>query len=366
MSATVRHSILNLAPRTRKPRPSTRRRSAWVVATTAVLLTVSGCSSAKPDAVSSAPGTMTAPASKSTQQVRLLLDWFPNPDHVGLYTAQSQGHFAAQGLNVSLTPPSNPADPLKLVASGQVPLGISYEPDIITARSQGLHVTAVAALIPVALNSLIAPNTSPVKSAAQLSGHKVGTTGLPSDDLYLDQMYRKFGIQGSSVTKVNVSTGLVAAMIAKKVDATIGGYRNIEGVQLQDLGLNPMIVPVTEVGVPEYNELVIVANSKKLEKDAAYQDTVRRFLAGLAKGVETAVAHPDLAEQAMGKVAKGYSAKLIKKMVDATLPLLQNPKGFGAMDPAAWQSFANWMTSQGVIKTSVDTSTLTTNAYLPS
>jgi putative hydroxymethylpyrimidine transport system substrate-binding protein len=333
------------------------RNLTWLAALAVAVVALSSCSDSKP---------ATDHAGKPTTPLRVLLDWFPNPDHVGLYTAQSSNDFTDENLKVTLTPPSNASDPLKLIASGQASLGISYEPDTIIARSQGLHVTAVAALIPVALNSLIAPDTSPVKSPSQLANHTVGTAGLPADDVYLNQIYRKYGISKTPAKKVNVQSNLVAAMISKKVDATIDGYRNIEGVQLKDRGLNPLVVPVTDIGVPQYDELVVVANSDKLKNDASYRATVQHFLAGLAKGVATAVAHPEIAQKAMIKVAKGYSPELIKKMIDATTPLLRNPLGFGRMDAKNWQSFADWMKSQGEIKKPVDASQATTNAYLPS
>jgi putative hydroxymethylpyrimidine transport system substrate-binding protein len=313
---------------------------------------------------STACGGGKAPSASSTTPLRVLLDWFPNPDHAGFYTAQDRGFFRDQGLDVSLTPPSDPADPLKLVAAGQVPLGVSYQPDVISAREQGLHVIAVAAVIPVALNSLLAPKTSPVKSPVQLAGHTIGTTGLPSDDLYLNQIYAKFGVNSRSVKKVNVSTNLVSAMLSKNVDATIGGYRNIEAVQLRDQGLDPMVVPVTDAGVPDYDELVLIANSDKLATDQAYQQNVRRFIAGLAKGTQEAIAQPAVATQSMQKAAKAFSADLTKKMVEATLPLLVNPQGFGHLDKAAWQSFADWMLAHGSLSKAVSASTAVTNDYL--
>ena len=58
----------------------------------------------------------------------VLLDWFPNPDHIALYLAQKDGDFTKQHLNVTFQSPSNSTDALKLVSLGQVPLAISYEP----------------------------------------------------------------------------------------------------------------------------------------------------------------------------------------------------------------------------------------------
>jgi len=49
--------------------------------------------------------------------VTLMLDWSPNPDHVGFYYARDTGLFAKAGLDVSIRAPSDPTAPLKLVSA---------------------------------------------------------------------------------------------------------------------------------------------------------------------------------------------------------------------------------------------------------
>ena len=44
------------------------------------------------------------------------------------------------------------------------------------------------------------------------------------------------------------------------MDATLGGYWNYEGIQLQQDNRDPRIIKVQDAGVPTYNELVFVAN----------------------------------------------------------------------------------------------------------
>lgn len=310
-------------------------------------------------------GGQEEPKADGAKEVRVLLDWLPNPDHLGLYTAKDKGLFTAADLSVKLTAPSNPSDPLKLVAANKVDLGITYEPDVLMSADQGIPVTAVAALIPRALNSLMAVGSSPVKSADDLAGKTIGTAGLPSDDMYLRQITHQAGVDLDAVKKVNVGANLVASMISGKVDATIGAYRNIEGVQLAEDGHDPVIVPVTEAGVPEYDELVVIANRNRLRDDAGYRDTVKRFVGALGKGVRAAREDPAVATASMRKVAKGYDGPALGKMVDATLPLLENPDGFGRLDPAEWKSFAAWLHREGAVKKKIDVGPLVTNDYLP-
>jgi putative hydroxymethylpyrimidine transport system substrate-binding protein len=235
----------------------------------------------------------------------------------------------------------------------------------IIAGAAGLPITAVGALVPVALNSIIAPARSGITTPAGLKGKSVGVSGLLSDDAFLKAISQKAGIPLSSINKVNVGANLLPAVVSGKVDSILGGYRNVEAIQVKDQGLNPTVIPVTAAGVPQYDELVIIANSTKLQSDPSYQQTVRGFLAGLAKGNTLAVSQPSVGIASMQDVIKGYPADQVKQMVDVTAPLLSNPLGFGQMSAASWQSFANWMHASGLISKAVNVSNVMTDSYLP-
>src|SRR5262245_1914525 len=89
-----------------------------------------------------------------TQPLSLTLDFYPNPDHAGIYMAQKLGYFKDAGLDVTIHTPSDPAAPLKLLAAGQTDLAISYQPEVLLAREQGEDVIAVSALVDRPLTSM--------------------------------------------------------------------------------------------------------------------------------------------------------------------------------------------------------------------
>ncbi|KPM56429.1 ABC transporter substrate-binding protein [Frankia sp. CcI49] len=302
---------------------------------------------------------------EALRKTTVLLDWDPNPDHVALYTAKEAGYFEDAGLDVTFQPPSDPSDPTKLVSTGKIDIGISYEPETIISGSQGLDVVAVGALIPTALLSVMANGDSDVKSVADLAGHTIGTPGLQTNDAFLKTILAKNNIDPASVKSVNIGQDLMAAMVAGNVDATLGAYRNIEGVMMTDQGLNPTIIPVTDAGVPDYDELVIIAQASRLKSDPAYQKLIRDFLAGLARGNADVIADPASASKIIAAEADGYDEAQVPKMIDATVPLLKNDKGFGQQDVSDWQAFADWMKSEGLIEKAVTASDVVTNDYLP-
>jgi putative hydroxymethylpyrimidine transport system substrate-binding protein len=333
------------------------RRAALAIGAAAVMATAAACGA-------SSSGT-TASNGKTLTNTTVLLDWFPNPDHIALYLAQKNGDFTAQGLKVTFQSPSNSTDALKLVSLGQVPLAISYEPETITAGTQGLNLTAVGAMIPTSLNSLIISGKSGVSSPAGLAGKTIGTDGDPVSAQMLKAVLKKYHLTLSQIKLVTVNEGLVPAIRTGKVAAIISGYRNVEAIQLAALGFRPKVYPVSTQGVPQYDELVIIANKTKLASDAAYRTLVREFLAGLGKGAAAAEANPAAALAAITPVAKGYSPTMLKKMVYATAPLLHNSAGFGAMSVSAWQSFANWMKSEDLITKPVQASSVVDPNLVP-
>jgi putative hydroxymethylpyrimidine transport system substrate-binding protein len=300
-------------------------------------------------------------------RVNLSLDWTPNPDHVGLYYAEQHGFFQRSRLQVTMRAPSDPSAPIKLVGLNQVDLAISYQPDLFLASPKDLPVKAVAALVPVPLNSLIALGGSGVSGPAALRGRKVGITGIPTDDATLATLLRTGGLAPGDVRKVSVGFNLVTSLLSHKVDAILGGYRNVEGIQIaQETGTRPVVLPVDRLGVPSYDELVVVANAKRLDSDPAYADMVRRFLAALRQGTEAAMADRDGAIAAMTQ-ATSYKPPFLRASVPATLQLLRPPDGapVGCMDPAAWRSYGQWMHRTGLLARPVDGASLMTTAYLP-
>lgn len=310
---------------------------------------------------------LVAPACGKPNGLTVELDWVPNPDHVGIYYAQNKGYFANRNLTVSFRAPSGAADPIKLVGLNKVDLAISYEPEMFYGQQNGLPVVAVATVVPVALNSLIvAPGVS-APSLADMKGKKIGVTGIPSDDAFYLTMLKTAGLTTNDVTKVNVGFNLVTSVLSHKVDGIIGGFQNVEAIQVaQESGQQPTVYPADRLGVPAYAELVLVANATRLRSDPAYADQVKRFVEALVQGTDAARADPAGATAIM-KSATQYDAKFLDQSVPYTLKLLAPPPGTktGCIDSAAWQSYADWMKTSGLLTGSPDASAVISDAYLP-
>jgi putative hydroxymethylpyrimidine transport system substrate-binding protein len=295
----------------------------------------------------------------SKTPLSLTLDFYPNPDHAGIYMAQKLGYFEEAGLELSIDTPADPSSPLKLLAAGQTDLAISYEPEVVLADQQGLDLVAVGALVDRPLTSLIWLNKSGIKGVGDLRGKTIATAGIPYQDAYLKTILARAHLTPDDVHTVNVGFGLLPALVGGKAQAMLGGFSNVEGVDLRAQGQDPVVTPVDQLGVPTYDELVVVARRQKLEEDPR---SIRLFLAALARGTAAAAKSPNATTKALHEANPDLDPKLTEAEVRATLPVLSAD---GRMVPAEWSKFIAWMHENGLISSAPASSTVMSDDYLP-
>ncbi len=305
---------------------------------TLVTVLAAGCGGSA--ASSSGAGSTAAPT-----EVTLALDWYPNPDHVGIYAGIDHGTFARAGLDVKPVTPSDVSDPIKLVAAGRADLGVSYEPEVFFAAAKHIPVVAVAAVVPTALNSIIARTDRGIHSITDLQGKTIAVDGSASTTAYVKTMLDTAGVPEDSVKLLNVNFNLMPALLSGRADAIAGGFQNIEGIEAEARGIKTTVFPVDRYGVPSYDELVIVANRDKLASDPGYRTTVRTFVASLGAATAWARAHPAAAVAIMRKHSSRDYLGEIAQSVPATLALLKTSR----LDPAAWAAFGRWMWHNGLL-----------------
>jgi putative hydroxymethylpyrimidine transport system substrate-binding protein len=304
-------------------------------------------------------------AGPEPQAFTVALDFYVNPDHAGLFTALERGYFEQAGLAVDPKVPSDPSAPIRQVAAGRVDLAISYEPEVVLARDQDLPVRAVAAVVPRPLTSLISLPEAGIADAGDLAGKTIATAGIPYQADFLEAILAEQGLAPGDVEQVDVGLGLLPAVLSGRADAMLGGFRNIEGVDLAERGRDPRVVPVDELGIPTYDELVLVANSDRVAEDP---ELLRLFIAALERGTRAAVDDPAGATAAVLAAGEGLDPALTRAEIEATLPLLlpeRSSQPYGYMDRREWEAFAGFFADRGLIGTRPAADELLTNELLP-
>ncbi len=300
------------------------------------------------------------------ESVRVMLDFFPNADHAGLYAAQGTGAFRKAGLDVSLQAPSDPSAPLKLLAAGKVDLAISYEPELLLARDKGQQLVAVGALVQKPLTSVMSIGRKAISDPKQLAGKTVGTAGIPYQSAYLKAILGQAGVDPARVKEVNVGFNLVPAMLSGRVDATLGAFWNYEGVQLAQQRKRPKIIRMEKAGVPTYNELVIVARQDELDTEGGAK--VRRFLRALAQGMKALKQNPATGIDPLLRANRDLDRRLQEASVKATMPVFfpaDTSKPFGYMAPGEWAAYGDWMARNRLLRNPPDAARALTDEFLP-
>jgi putative hydroxymethylpyrimidine transport system substrate-binding protein len=277
------------------------------------------------------------------EKLTVMLDWFVNPDHGPLFVALERGFFEEAGLEVTLQPPADPNDPPKLVAAGKYDLAVSYQPQLHLQVNEGLPLVRIATLVATPLNTLLVLKDGPIKSIADLKGKRIGFSVGGLEDALLGAMLVRHGLSMDDVTLVNVNWSLSPALIAGKVDAVVGGYRNFELNQMEIEGHPGRAFYVEEEGVPSYDELIIIAHRDRLD-DQRFQD----FVEALERGVQYTINHPDEAWQLFIKQHKDLNDELNRRAWADTLPRFALRPG--ALDIGRYMRFAQFLADQDLIQ----------------
>lgn len=299
----------------------------------------------------------------SRQDVTLVLDYFPNANHAAIYAAQASGAFERAGLNVTIQPPADAATPLKTLEAGKADFVISYEPEILLARSQGAKIQAVQALVQKPLTSLISLPKHPVRQASDLAGKTVGTAGISYQAAYLDTILADGGVNPKKVKRADLGFNLNQPLVAGRVDATLGGFWNYEAIELDRKKKDPVVRRVEDLGVPTYNELVVTATEDTVRNRGPL---VRRFVQAIGFGAKEVKDNPAAGLDPLLQASKGLDRGLQEASLKATIPVMfpAEDHPFGYLDPVAWVTYARWMQEHKLISDSKVAARAITNEYL--
>ena len=279
---------------------------------------------------------------QAMEKLTLVLDWYINPDHAPIMVAQQTGAFAAEGLEVNIVPPSDPALPPRLVAAKQADLAITYQPQLHFFADQGLPLMRVGTLIDTPLNTLMTLDKT-VKKPADLKGKRIGYSVSGIEQATLATMLAHDGVKADQVKLINVNFQLTSALMTGQVDAVIGGYRNIEALELKLAGKQPVVLNVEDYGVPAYDELIIVAN-----RDEAHSEKIQKFLRALKKGNAELQAHPEENWLIFAREHPELNTPLNHQAWRATLPLFAADPA--KLDRARYQAYEQFLFDNKLIK----------------
>ncbi len=288
--------------------------------------------------------------SASAEKISLMLDWFPNIDHLPIYVAQERGLFKEKGLEVEIISPSETADGLKLAASGTMDLAVSYEPQTIIAASAGLDLKVVGRLVEHPLTTLLFLENEKIKTPKDLEGKKIGYTVPGLMDVMLKAFMSINGVENYEA--INVGFTIVPALVAGKVDAVMGPFKTYETVTMAHQNLKADYFELEKYGIPDYEELIFVCGAKTLAKK---EESIKSFIQAVEAATVFMHEHPEEALKIYLLALPEADPRVETDAFHLTLPFYAAP---GGSNVESWQRFADFSLEHGLIEKPVKAAAL--------
>ena len=281
--------------------------------------------------------------------ISLALDWYPNSNHAGIYYGIDNGYFEENDINVDVYTPSDPASILQTVASGRDEFGISYQPDLLLARSEGIPVVAVHSIVKTPLNSIMTLGDSGIDNPSKLKNKTIGYPGIPLNIGILSSILEEQDLTIDDVELVDVGFDLVPALLSKRVDAIIGAFWSHESILIELEGREVNILKFEEWGIPKYHELVLVTSEEYFKNN---EEIVEKFVDAFSRGYEKSIENNDESMEALIAAFPEVNIELETQGIKLLSPLWQESFDSDGMD--SWNKFGDWMKEKGLISESLD------------
>ena len=294
------------------------------------------------------------------REVSITLDGYYSAENAGILMARERGYFEDLGIEIGIFEPGSPSRPIPYVTDGEVDLSISHEPQIALAQENGAPIVAVASVVPQPTAALIWLKQSKIGGIADLKGKTIGFAGLPFEKSLLQSILARVGLSLDDVKTENLRYKLVPTLASGQVDAIVGGSWNLEGIELEKRGLQPVVKRVQGLGVPPYEELMLIVRRDRLAKEP---QVIRNFIAAMNRGTTAAIEDPKAAANVIASATSDPNRAAIKAELEATLPLLSRS---GRMDAEQASGLIKWMNEEGLAPNPPSASEMLTNDYLES
>jgi ABC-type nitrate/sulfonate/bicarbonate transport system substrate-binding protein len=324
--------------------------------------TQAATAAATPDPLGGA--TTFAKADKPTK-INMMLDWTPNPNHLGIYVAQAKGYYQDANLTVELQQPGD-IQLEQVVASGKAQFGISFEEETSYARANQLPIVSVAAIIQHNTSGFAAlHDKKPLKSAADLAKLRYGAYGSQLEKPILDSLLKCVGSNADKIEFINIGyTDSIPLMEKDRIDFA-WLYYGVEGIDAKHRGANLDWVMLRDYSqcVPDWYTPILITSEDMINKQP---DVVKAFVQATARGYAYAIQHPDEAADILLKAAPDLSPEPIHQSAQWLAAEFQaDAPRWGEQKTEVWQSFTDFLVKSGALKAPIEVKLAFTNDFLP-
>src|SRR5699024_6946124 len=227
--------------------------------------------------------------SDSLEKVSFVLDWTPNTNHTGMHVAQAEGFFEAEGLDVEILLPGEVGS-TQLVATGNADFGVSYQEGLMMARSEGMPIVSIAAVIQNNTAGYASPAELDITEPKDFEGKVYGAAGSDIERAVMETIMKENGADIDKVEFTNIGDADYFVAIEREIDFSLvfQGWTGVEG-EIRDQDLNMVYLKDFSDALNFYTPILATSESL-IEEDP---ELVEKFVRAATKGYEFAIEQPE-------------------------------------------------------------------------
>ena len=314
---------------------------------------------------------LAAPGNAQDTKVPFALDWKFEGPSAAYFAAIDNGHFAAEGLDVEISPGKGSLDAIPKVATGAFPVGFADINSLIKFLDQnpGAPVKAVMMVYDKPPFAVVGRKSQGVSAPKDLEGKILGAPPPDGAWAQFPAFATANGIDASKVTVEPVGFPTREPMLAEgKVDA-ITGFSFSSFLNLVRLGVpeeDIAVILMADNGLSLYGNAVIV----NTDYAADNPEVVKGFLRAVANGWKDAIKDPKSGVESIAKRNPALDVDLetrrLQLAIDANvLTDWAKENGMGDVDADRMAKAIEQLKETYEFKNAPDASLYFTGEYLP-
>ncbi len=275
-------------------------------------------------------------------KVTLLLNWFPEAEHGGFYTALVEGYFADEGLDVEILPGGPGASVVARVATGAVDFGVENADHVVLARAQQAQVTALLAPIQTHPRCIMVHAATGITNLYELADL---TLAMNAGGAFAHYLRHHVPLPGVRIVPFggNVSQFLTDTRVAQQ------GYTFSEPFLARRAGADPRTLLLADIGFNPYTSCLIVRESLLNE----HPDLARRMVRAAVRGWQRYLEAPEATHARIHTLNPEMDPELLRFGWEALLPLVwtetARKHGLGTMTAERWEELVRALETIGLI-----------------
>jgi ABC-type nitrate/sulfonate/bicarbonate transport system substrate-binding protein len=293
----------------------------------------------KAAAAGAAASTLNTRVFAQTQKkVTFMQSWLPDGSNMFIYTAKNKGFYRKRGIDLDISRGFGSVAATQAVGAGKFDFTLASIAAGMQQIAKGMDLVHLATAHYDSTMGVAVLADSPIKTAKDLEGRKLGSTVTSGEYPFLPLFAKNAGIDLAKVQRVQLDAQVRnRALLAKEVDA-ITAFAGSSIPSLAAQGVETRFIPYSKHGVSLYG-LGVITQSKRLADDAALcQAVVEASMEGLAfslKNPEEALEAyaAELKEVALTQSARDQ-ARIGFGMYSVTTLAAEGKRGLGWQDPA--------------------------------